>query len=388
MTTKLDKAMEKFWPQLTYPLSYADALGTLSKQQLTSVRTNLQISNLSSLNKQGLVEKLSALIPENISFATRCFDHNRLKLVQKIVKNDGIWDKPQLELQQYEYFRERGILFPGTVDSKQVVLMPSELLAYFKETEAKEEHPNIKRNTEWILHTQGLLYFYGVLSVDELKSFIITNEDHPLAQNDIMNILFEASDYYEQFAIQAINGSNIVSDYRAADPQAILKERALRHDLDYCPFTKQQLLKAGEHKYMERSSQYMNLVRYILHHYEIDREEADLMAEECVDATKNGDSLESVIELTKEFIDIPNLETMRALTNLLVPLMNSTKQWAIKGHSPEELSAKRASVNMLLNNAPIQTAQADVIDMQSKKKIGRNDPCPCGSGKKFKKCCG
>ena len=24
----------------------------------------------------------------------------------------------------------------------------------------------------------------------------------------------------------------------------------------------------------------------------------------------------------------------------------------------------------------------------SQKKAGRNDPCPCGSGKKFKKCCG
>jgi len=23
-----------------------------------------------------------------------------------------------------------------------------------------------------------------------------------------------------------------------------------------------------------------------------------------------------------------------------------------------------------------------------KKKVGRNDPCPCGSGKKYKKCCG
>ncbi|MCM1480230.1 MAG: SEC-C metal-binding domain-containing protein [Muribaculaceae bacterium] len=21
-------------------------------------------------------------------------------------------------------------------------------------------------------------------------------------------------------------------------------------------------------------------------------------------------------------------------------------------------------------------------------KVGRNDPCPCGSGKKYKKCCG
>ena len=24
----------------------------------------------------------------------------------------------------------------------------------------------------------------------------------------------------------------------------------------------------------------------------------------------------------------------------------------------------------------------------SEKKIGRNEPCPCGSGKKYKKCCG
>jgi SEC-C motif-containing protein len=23
----------------------------------------------------------------------------------------------------------------------------------------------------------------------------------------------------------------------------------------------------------------------------------------------------------------------------------------------------------------------------SRKTVGRNDPCPCGSGKKFKKCC-
>ncbi|OQY03760.1 MAG: hypothetical protein B6I22_10905, partial [Desulfobacteraceae bacterium 4572_123] len=25
---------------------------------------------------------------------------------------------------------------------------------------------------------------------------------------------------------------------------------------------------------------------------------------------------------------------------------------------------------------------------RTNKKIGRNDPCPCGSGKKYKKCCG
>ena len=27
-------------------------------------------------------------------------------------------------------------------------------------------------------------------------------------------------------------------------------------------------------------------------------------------------------------------------------------------------------------------------DKDKGKKIGRNDPCPCGSGRKYKKCCG
>jgi SWIM/SEC-C metal-binding protein len=40
----------------------------------------------------------------------------------------------------------------------------------------------------------------------------------------------------------------------------------------------------------------------------------------------------------------------------------------------------------------------DIIDLEilmnpqktkiAEKKVGRNEPCPCGSGKKYKKCCG
>ena len=39
------------------------------------------------------------------------------------------------------------------------------------------------------------------------------------------------------------------------------------------------------------------------------------------------------------------------------------------------------------------STSADGTDTANKtvrkgKKVGRNDPCPCGSGKKYKKCCG
>lgn len=36
----------------------------------------------------------------------------------------------------------------------------------------------------------------------------------------------------------------------------------------------------------------------------------------------------------------------------------------------------------------IQKQYRDSVMVRNENKIGRNDPCPCGSGKKYKKCCG
>ena len=41
----------------------------------------------------------------------------------------------------------------------------------------------------------------------------------------------------------------------------------------------------------------------------------------------------------------------------------------------------------LPKETPIVQAKGKNIE-DGQKKIGRNDPCPCGSGKKYKKCCG
>ena len=40
-----------------------------------------------------------------------------------------------------------------------------------------------------------------------------------------------------------------------------------------------------------------------------------------------------------------------------------------------------------LNGITIHDRENKSKPMVSQKKVGRNDPCPCGSGKKFKKCC-
>jgi preprotein translocase subunit SecA len=49
-------------------------------------------------------------------------------------------------------------------------------------------------------------------------------------------------------------------------------------------------------------------------------------------------------------------------------------------HELEQQQRKQRLVFNLSEDVPQQPAKSN--------KVGRNDPCPCGSGKKYKKCCG
>ncbi|MFR1639437.1 MAG: SEC-C metal-binding domain-containing protein [Eggerthellaceae bacterium] len=50
--------------------------------------------------------------------------------------------------------------------------------------------------------------------------------------------------------------------------------------------------------------------------------------------------------------------------------------WENNGWSPQELLERMAGKKVFYNEG------------RGVMKVGRNDPCPCGSGKKYKKCCG
>jgi hypothetical protein len=41
-----------------------------------------------------------------------------------------------------------------------------------------------------------------------------------------------------------------------------------------------------------------------------------------------------------------------------------------------------------MDNDEEYTRNSDGTIIRTEEKVGRNDPCPCGSGKKYKKCCG
>ena len=66
---------------------------------------------------------------------------------------------------------------------------------------------------------------------------------------------------------------------------------------------------------------------------------------------------------------------------------NNTRRWENNGYSPQELFEKNGKPNLkpLPDNPFVNNGDSETFVKENK--VGRNDPCPCGSGKKYKKCC-
>tara|TARA_Y100001934_G_scaffold60610_1_gene75109 strand:+ start:2157 stop:2693 length:537 start_codon:yes stop_codon:yes gene_type:complete len=62
-------------------------------------------------------------------------------------------------------------------------------------------------------------------------------------------------------------------------------------------------------------------------------------------------------------------------------LRESSKFYKINGHW---VYSRKDSI---LSPVPVTSMEKPKTLIRDKAKVGRNDPCPCGSGKKYKKCC-
>jgi preprotein translocase subunit SecA len=57
-------------------------------------------------------------------------------------------------------------------------------------------------------------------------------------------------------------------------------------------------------------------------------------------------------------------------------------------HATIETKTERTSTLKVMSESGGGSDAVEVKPVKKDVKVGRNDPCPCGSGKKYKKCCG
>lgn len=371
------KQFKKHWSELSVPFTLNEGLSRFTKGELDTIRKNLAIKNASSLKKAELIILLQEKIAENLESIPLNWDSERFQLLLDIAESGGLMPAPHIEAQQIEYFRGTGIIYSGIIEGEPVLAVPNELIDKVKELKNSIHiRSAVNKNTEWIRLTGGLLYYYGTLSIVQLAEFLEKYLKHPVHLREYLNVIRDANSFRTELQI---NGDGY-SNRRVFDAKRVIQEHQARKSLSYYSFTKQQLLAAGEPGFVERNKSYMQLVQFLSQHFEISKEDADQVAEECIFATRVGDTPEDLMKYLTSMFKFDSVEKLQALMDIVVELMNSTREWFLKGYTSLELSS--------MEKKQLKPLPAADKDTNADAKVGRNDPCPCGSGKKYKKCCG
>ena len=164
--------------------------------------------------------------------------------------------------------------------------------------------------------------------------------------------------------------------YTVIDADKLENEQLNRTKIDFAKLSYSEVYDAGEENYIDATDEYKELAQFFMKEHGFDVLRAADVVGEITILLQNGSPMREVVEFLDTLGVLKDKELADAITPLLIAFNNTLRMWLLKGHTPNELMGNaRAQKNNIVSFVPRGA------------KVGRNDPCPCGSGKKYKKCC-
>ncbi|KAB2335567.1 SEC-C metal-binding domain-containing protein [Bacillus mesophilum] len=378
---KEEKRDKKLYATVEYPISLKETLSKKTKAELDTIRKFYKLQGLSALKKAQLIEVLiESIVNQMESFLAR-IDAERMQVINKILENGGSYAFTDLSHQKISYLRESGIVATGSINGERVLYIPADLVEQLKALcESTEIKQAVKRNTELLKITKGILYYYGAVSYDELLSMFEKLLKKPVNLLMYLEILIDRRVYDSEIIFK----DGYVQHEELEDLDKLKNEHNMRPHIAFYPFTKEELLKASEPGYIDQTASYQQLVQYMLTHYPLKKSEAEDIAGEIVFLIKIGKQFGEILIYIQEYIDFQDVDEVNDFMFPVMALVNHTKQWYLKGYAPKEIRKPNTKPTAGLATP----ASSNIIEMKTRQKVGRNEPCPCGSEKKYKKCCG
>ncbi|CAM2971890.1 SEC-C metal-binding domain-containing protein [Clostridium sporogenes] len=357
-------------------------LNNLTKNDLTDIRKSLDIKGASKLNKKELIEVLENKLKNNLNevisnigfyeyiFLDRYFDE-----IEYINKNTNKFDNAINDL------KKKGIIFQIDMDKNKVVI-PEELEDNIKENFIDEEEFNLGFyiSKDILKVVQVLLHYYGALSLEELYEIIHSmssnlnygknkNIEIEFDRSYLTNLLSDNNRSY--YGIKKQDNIYYVED--VINLSYVLQGHKAVQYLDYKELSINYIRKFNKEEFYIKPLE--KLKKYMKENLNLKEEKLNEVMYSTSCLMKNAFSVDYIFQDIKGRIYLKNEEIERDIKDIITEINNNIEKWCLRGHSITEIKLKEDKI------------YEKVEKVNHKGKIGRNDPCPCGSGKKYKKCC-
>lgn len=193
----------------------------------------------------------------------------------------------------------------------------------------------------------ALTNLYGIVPIDKVVEIYNMQNEEQISFGDVEAYYYEDLSKHYVYAHKNHFVHETIMEFN--DFESMLRKKA---DKPYYIPNQEELFKYSDPNYYEKPKQYHDLCKYSRKHFFAgDDERAELLCENIMWKCRDDFNIQEVFDLFNTF----------------------------------EVNFKdEKQVNVVMQNEPFDF---DATDMKTGKKVGRNDPCPCGSGKKYKKCC-
>jgi hypothetical protein len=248
---------------------------------------------------------------------------------------------------------------------------------------------------------EAAAHLYGVLSIEDFLNVIRTHTGGKGEVDWIEDILYDLQRKPDSGF--ALYNENLVSEEIMDDEDFdlwitdILDERAKRpmniiaaqDMINYCDFD-----------HVEMTDDHKRLLAFLKENIPVGKEEsyAERLLEDLNISFRYDEDINTIIEEISKAGLVFDIDKMNIMLGFVMAARNNTRLWGLNGWTPEELAKREAPGRKAAAKKaqesyanpwkpddflePINTPYVNISP-----KIGRNDLCPCGSGKKYKNCC-
>lgn len=382
------------------------------------------VKGFSTLNKAQLIDRIVEAFCSDEILRKRmsCLTNEQLELFRK-----GLNSQVYIEDDEIIYAVKLNMYWLGSfgTDSENLVLYDEVKDAFLRIDDEKFKEEQSKKN--WLMKCiEYFNWYYGLAPLEiiyklyQLKADSSMNEMIQLLSDIPADILGAGLYPMDAFGSETIDKSSVLySDTGLLVSFDIMEDQELMYILEsqdekdfYIPDADEieEICKEG---YEKSSPVYIKLNKYFKNELGMSKNEATIWCLDIWNSYFIGESPADLLnDMVSDGIEITSDDKLDELLSLLIEVSNGTRVLENRGHKPAELFEQNERMNNLavLNDSykadsilkeadkhlksmgisvdTTSVSSATISSPASDRKIYPNEPCPCGSGKKYKKCCG
>ncbi len=345
-----------------------DIYDCYDKNGLLEIGRRHRMSGLTKLKKEELAEQIIAHIldKEVMSSYFLCARDSEIKLFEQVAAgNHKLLDS---EVEEMDFLYAGGYVTAGADGGFAAA---EEVIKAYKEwntPEFEEKRRRLSKIGDYLLAAN---FLYAVTPPSVVLETFNKYEEKKLTLEE----LFQAYELLLPYRCLVAYVDGNFSDGALMEQNGLKQLLKMQKKVPYYIPTQPEIRSMADNSGFIMTEELERLGRFLAEEMNVPEDKIPYILHQIQAEISTGGQLQDVIDdLEEAEVIFENDEQTNAFSSIINDVWNRTRMVLNRGHKPYE---------MIMKGLEEKSVQRKNIE-----KVYPNDPCPCGSGKKHKKCCG